>query len=352
MTWNPAGFAVTVTPENCQARLAWQVCLRPYKDWLNSRWGFNAGALLEEAIDRLKLFIESQYVINFEAHSENWDERTLALRCINLPGQGLMLGLLGKICTSAEKEIESKATSFGREIEAVFPHDFSLFRATTSAAFLQIAGDALLTDPAPNIEIAQIRRSPIFFPSTDSASAFSGFWQASLRSSEQIWRILASTPRIAMLNIAMRPTVIYEQEKQLLQATKQNIAGLEKGPLSTAYLSLAENYFKRRLTLWKKVFSLQVHVVMAGGMDESLPHNIGAALTRDIGDQASPGFRIFIPPTAGERIYWKTQLLQMNLTPLSYRLDELADVDEVLSVFRLPYLPETGLPGVTILDRL
>ena len=38
--------------EGWQTTFAFQVFHRPAAEWLSMRWGFNAGALLDEALDR------------------------------------------------------------------------------------------------------------------------------------------------------------------------------------------------------------------------------------------------------------------------------------------------------------
>ena len=45
------------TLQGWQATFAFQVFHRPAEESLAMRWGFNAGALLDEALDRNRLFI-------------------------------------------------------------------------------------------------------------------------------------------------------------------------------------------------------------------------------------------------------------------------------------------------------
>src|SRR6186713_868810 len=84
-------------PNIWQALFACQVCIYSFDKLEKNRWGFNASALLDEALDRQKLFLESQYNYNiFQEDAAN--QRTLALRCIQIPGSGLLLALIGKVC--------------------------------------------------------------------------------------------------------------------------------------------------------------------------------------------------------------------------------------------------------------
>jgi len=63
MTWISPGIEVSNGAGGWQAMMAWQICLRPYKEWINSRWGFNASVLLEEALDRLKLLLSHNMLL-------------------------------------------------------------------------------------------------------------------------------------------------------------------------------------------------------------------------------------------------------------------------------------------------
>ena len=274
MTWISPGIEVSNGAGGWQAMMAWQICLRPYKEWINSRWGFNASVLLEEALDRLKLFIESQYVIDFDFQVECRNQRSVVLRSINYPQKGLSLGLLGKIYAASEQQIYTDALAFGREMESVFPHDFFLHRASTEQEFRQVNGSSILDGTNLDVSIVAIRRGDVFVKEFQTMPRFSGFWQASTRSSEQIWRALAGTDRPSLFSVSLRPTVIYEQERQFLLEARQNVANLDKQQNQTSSLALyqswAESYLKRRLTPWKKFFNLHVHVAMIGEMDESL----------------------------------------------------------------------------------
>jgi hypothetical protein len=41
----------------------------------------------------------------------------------------------------------------------------------------------------------------------------------------------------------------------------------------------------------------------------------------------------------------------LELTENSLHLDDIADLDEVFSIFRFPYRQEVGLPGANFIER-
>jgi hypothetical protein len=49
--------------------------------------------------------------------------------------------------------------------------------------------------------------------------------------------------------------------------------------------------------------------------------------------------------SSSENRQWSENIRSLDLTGNSSRLDDLADMDEVYSIFRFPYRPEAGLPG-------
>src|SRR6476661_2739236 len=91
-----------------QALFACQVGIRPHQEWVKLKWGFNASALFDEALERQRVFLESQHGLRNESWTEHPNHRTLAIRYVNHPGEGLIVTVLGKIHARTKEEcIES-----------------------------------------------------------------------------------------------------------------------------------------------------------------------------------------------------------------------------------------------------
>jgi hypothetical protein len=338
---------LTQTQEGWQAVFAFQVYHRPAEEWIKMRWGFNAGALLDEALDRYKLFIESQAVNEAEFHTGTMQNNTLVLRGLHSPEFGLKMALLGKSCAPSKEQAQQAAQQYAREVFSTFPHDFLLIPAKTEEAYHQLDGEHLL---GKNSNIAQIQRGMVSLPTAHGPHYLVGLWQASSRSNEQIWRALSAMPQDVLFNVAIQPSVLFAGEKHTLMGIKKNISNLDQNnEMVSVYIPWAENYIKRRLAVWKKFFLVQVHLVVDGEM-ENLIRSIGSAITRDNNDMALPGYQTLRPNSPDESQQWRENIRSLDLIQNSLHLDEVADVDEVFSVFRFPYRPDAGLPGANFIE--
>lgn len=338
----PPFITLAQSEEGWQALFAFQVFHRRGEEWMKMRWGFNAGALLDEALDRYKLFIESQTLNEAAFHTGTQPNCTLALRGINLPGMGLQMGLLGKSGAQNEDEARQAGLNFARELYSTFPHDFILVSAESSDDYDRLAGKSILT---VNSNIAQIQRGIAFTPLAQGLRYFPGLWQASSRSNEQIWRSLSAMSNPVIFNVMIQATVFYDGERQSLLDIKQHISKMDQNIEKTsAYIPWAENFIKRRIAAWKKFFLIQVHVITDGVLDGNLLRSIGSALTRDASDLPTPGFQIKLPDSNETSQIWREKILSLELTP-AMRVEDLADSDEAFAALRFPYLPEAGLPG-------
>lgn len=333
---------VKQTEDGWQSIFAFQVFHRQPDEWLRMRWGFNAGALLEEALDRARLFIESQSMPEAEYRSGLQPARTLSLRGMNHPGMGLQMGLLGKAGASSREEAQQNALSYARELFSIFPTDFIVIPAETDMEYDRLSGKSLLETPA---SVAQIQRGVIPVPFTKESRILYGFWQASSRSNEQIWRALSNMPIQTMFNVTMQPTYFYEGERRMLLDLKNQIPkGEQADELAAAHAHWLEVALQKRLKAWKKFFILQVHVVTEGVVDENLLRSIGSCLARDANDLSLPGFQVIWPDSETTRQSWCENILNMNFIPAS-RMEDMVDSDEAFAVFRYPYFPESGVPG-------
>jgi hypothetical protein len=356
---NTPYLETTQKQEGWQATFAFQVFHRPAAEWLSMRWGFNAGALLDEALDRYRLFIESQSLSEaaFLANDQLAD-RTLTLRGINLLGKGLQMALIGKTISTDKSHAQQAAKDYARELFSTFPHDFILQPAEEKKDYESLYGRDFFTKIP---QVAAIQRAAALIQPLEKYQYFSGIWQSSPRANEQIWRALSNTQKTAMLNITLQPSIMYSGEKEMLLDAKKTIANIyidakedeeQEESIFADYLTWAEAYIKRRLTPWKNFFQLQIHVLMDGPVDENLLRSIAAPITRVPTENSMPGFQILRPASREEEKEWCERICSLDFITTTMHINDLADVDEAFAVFRLPYRPEAGLPGANFISAV
>jgi hypothetical protein len=340
----------------CQAQFACQVEILPYQEWLKLKWGFNASALFDEFFERQKLFLESQYEVRHQLGAEAPDYRTLALRFTNRPGEGLSVAILGKLHAKTEQEAHESALVYYREVKSTFPYDYKLVAAETKAEFDHISGWDILTQKNEQMEMAQIKRLEIPLSPARNSPFLQGIWRSGPRAHEQIWRSLTSSPEPVLLNISLRCTVLYEKEREKLLKFSEEIASIQEQHLNHQTLSAMQQwnrkYVDRRLVPWSKFFYLQVHLASPCKLSEDLFRTVGTSLTLNGGGESLPGYQIV--PTEKVEI-WQKRLKNLDVIfSESYlpvpRLSEVADLEEVFAVVRLPYSPpENGFPNVNFI---
>jgi hypothetical protein len=341
-----------------QAMFACQVGIRSFEERVQLKWGFNAAVLLEEALDRQRLFLEAQLLSN--PIDNQTEQRILSLRCICVPKKGLLLGLIGKVLAETQDKARSLASNYLREIEAIFPYDYTIRPATSQDTFERIMGREILkacTDPA---SIARIRRFESPLQTSKGVCRVVGIWQTGKRSDEQIWRALAHYPQSILLNISISPTTLYEGERQVLLEMQKTLKTSEgsrsEEPYLQNYEAWIDPFINRYISPWNKFFNLQVHLVSPWAIDEYLLRSIGSSITRDSPERSTPGFQVLRPVSKSESIEWSGHLdgldmIRTNNGLLLPRLSELASIDEAHAVFRLPYPPEPGLPNINFLEE-
>jgi len=344
------------------ALVACQVCVRPFQERLKFRWGFNNEALLAEALDRQKMFIETLHALNYQYRIELPERQTVALRGINRPGEGLILSLVAKLCDKSPREARLAAYDFYRHLASLVPYDHMVFPAVTQAEFQRLSGwDILQSGGAPE-SMVQLKRFETPLPAPHNTESVLGVWQAAPRSNEQIWRALAALPMPALINISLRPTVLYEQERKQLITLKTKLAKIEDehgGPKKgMRHKAWVEPFISRRLSAWGKFFYMQIHLIAAPGsaLDDSFCRAVGTALARDTNEQPLPGFEFDRPADDEQAAAWRAMLNQLEIVQSGSefyipRLHDIADLDEASAVFRFPYPPEGDWPGVTLLGH-
>lgn len=337
------------TREGWQSTFAFRVYHRSPEEWVKMKWGFNNATLLEEALDRQKLFIESQSITEAVFFDNTQPLRTIVLRGINIPGIGLQMSILGKTVSSEQGTALLSAEGYAAEIYSIFPLDFNLEATQTETEYESATGRNLFTE---NLHVRSIHRENIFIPPMRGFHYLTGTWNSPPRSNEQIWRALAGVGKPVLFNILLQPTILLQEERELLLAIKSNVMEAnDKPPVFLAYHPWVQKITERRLAPWQKYFLMQVHVLSEYSVHENLLRAIGTAITRDEKDTALPGFQVQQPGSAEEERNWLEDIREMIPVPPQRRLDELADIDEVFSVFRLPLRPETGLPGANFVQH-
>jgi hypothetical protein len=340
------------TDHNWQALFACQIGVRSHVEWAKLKWGFNASALFDEALDRQKLFLETQYTIKNELKIDPPNLRTIAFRFSHKPGEDLLLAVIGKIRGQNLEHVTENALSFFRELKSTFPYDYTLSPAVTREEYSQLAGYDIIDRCAGTSGLVQIKRAE--FPAfPDYRSSFTqGFWQSTARAHEQIWRALGCSIHPTVLNISLRSTVLYPGELDRLAnldfSTEQEEHKGEEKKLRTAK-QMRETFLERRLNPWQKLFYVQVHLVSTQNMDDSLIRVAGTALTLSDQKKTNPGYQAVLaaPELLDE---WRKKIKDLDIIfstsqlPV-YRLEEIADMEEVAAVIRLPYSPpENGFP--------
>lgn len=334
-----------------QAIFACQVGVLDHQRWANLRWGFNAGVLFEEALERQKLFLESQHSFDTELGLEYPAIRAIAFRYINT-NDGLLITLIGKVSAKTKEQVEISAGDYYRELKSTFPYDYSLSPARSRNEFLTITGSELLLESGDQMDIVQIKRCEMPIPVNRNLPYLQGLWQSSGRAHEQIWRSLNAAQGKMLVNIVLRPTVLYDNDLEIYSTLASEVAQYQFGDNSqkvfNVYKEWCENFIKRRLTPWKKFFYLQFHIASVANINENFIRSAGTVLSQNLQTQNPQaqtlhGYQVIRPPLKrkkewGEKIYnmyltsWRSQLSDP-------RLSEVADLEEVYSVVRIPYSP-------------
>lgn len=338
-----------------QARFAGQVEIRSHLEWAKLRWGFNAAALLDEALERQKVFLESQYNYPDELGLETTDHRTIALRFINRPGEGLLVAVVGKVHAPTEAEVTENAASYLKELKSTIPYDYALTPAFSQTEFMRYAGEDLLDWGNNLLCVAQIKRLE-FSPDLKRDTPFlQGFWRSSPHAHEQVWRSLATSSAPVLLNISLRSTALYESERAYLLSSIDEISKMDNRSTDQFTASARKQWSKhtleRRLAPWKKHFYLQVHLASTQKLSEDLFRTIGTALALNNKSDYLTGYEVVVPKPQ-KASYWQKKLKNLDIILSDIylqhpRLAEVADLEEVFDVMRLPYAPpDEGFPDM------
>lgn len=342
------------------ALFAARIMLKSFNELIEMKWGFGQDALLEEAWDRQKIFIEAHHYAEDMGIIDPPDRRILALRTICEPGNPyLQILLLGKICAPNLEEARTQALDYWHELESLFPYDYNLIPIQTQADFTAISRycspPADGTNPGTCIEVTRYEG---VLQSENTVLNAVGVWNSTLASNEKIWRILASSPVDVMLNITLRPTILYEDELGMLAQiieTSGTIAHDSKNPLTRQDAELINHLYLERFRSMGYAYLAQLHVVSPCILPEYIPRAIGSALTHHRQEQSRElGYQMRRPQNKKEFLNWLNAIycLEPYLTPGTIkdarlqRLRYLVNTTEACSLFQLPFPSKGGMPGV------
>ncbi len=341
-----------------QAVIACQVFIRPFQDLLKFKWGFSPAFLWDEARDRQRLFIEALHINDCTAQDEWPEKRSLALRVVHSPGQpGLLLSLFAKVCAPTQEVARQAACAFWYELRSIFPIDYILRPAATQDEFHRLAGWDILRQVSAADGLAQICRFNSAFNSGQEMLYLSEAWETIDRSDEQIWRALAGSPEPVLLDLLLRPTVLQQYERLLLTRLSEQASRISKNNdlhFAQPFAFKTATQLDRRLAGLTRPYFVQVRLASPTFVPDFVSRAVGSALTRSARPDAMMwGYQIKRPTTRNDsrlwepQIYWLERLPNPALAPNFERLQDMADLGEAQAVFRLPYPPEQGLPGVT-----
>lgn len=334
-----------------QAMFACQVGVLDHQSWTSLRWGFNAGVLFEEALDRQKLFLESQHSFDSNLGLEYPEIRAVAFRYITTKN-GILIVLIGKVSAKTREQVEISANEYYHELKSTFPYDYSLSPILSKKEFDELTGSRLLIGSEDKTDVVQVRRCEMPIPIDRNLPYLQGLWQSSGRAHEQIWRSLSTAQSDILVNIVLRPTILYDNDLAIYSSLLSEVANYQSGEINQKtfglYKEWYENYITRRLTPWKKFYYLQIHIVSNTNINENFLRNVGTTLTQNllvqnVKAQTLHGYQI-IRPSSKRKKEWGEKIYNLNLTfggsqLANPRLSELADLEEVYSVVRIPYSP-------------
>ena len=335
------------------------VRIRPFEQLDGRKWGWVAGALLEEARERQRLFIETQHYPG-ELQEEPPEHRTLALRCVHDQHTlaGLRLSLLAKVCGSSKETARQAALNYWHELHSIFPYDYELIPAQTQKDFQELSGWNILNQVTKVSEFAQVQRFEGIVNTNEERFYLLGSWKSSSYANEQIWRALAGSDKPVMLNICLRPTVLLESERFALAGIAERTQKItQEVHLSNVqvHADFAAKNYAHLVEFLRKPYIAQVCLVSPGGLAEYLPRAVGFALTHAAEHEpATPGFQVFQPRDPSEVTDWCSQLTWLensindgwSIDERFARIRKMVDAYEASALLSLPFPPKAGFPDV------
>lgn len=363
----PRAVGGSLSPEHTapvwRAQVALRVWPRPFPEREAHKWGWNAGALLDEALDRQRLFLSGLHPRGLHAlGAPGAYMRSVSLRCVSYPEEGaLSLAVLGAVSAPDETSARRLAQDFAGELAGLLPYDYGRALASTPEQFRRAAGWDVLENCAHPGGISEIGREESALPSPEGRLPVLGQWQWSRFANEHIWRALSASPAPLLWSVYVQPTLAVESElKQWarLQEMARQAAEQADGAGSAAWVVLEA---ERALELYRShrqglnsPYLVQVHLASPQVVPEFIERAVGSALTFTEGASASgPGYNLYRSSDLACLEAWRSGLLRLEPAALLpgngngyQRLRLLASLREASAVFRLPFPHNPGWPGV------
>lgn len=348
-----------------RAIFACLIRVRSSEELENFKWGWNRGKLLEEALERQRFFIESQHFPCEPGDDEPNERRTLSLRCICNPRTSkIKLVLVAKISAETVDMAHQAGIQYWNEIKSVFPYDYELIPAKSRDEFKNLIGWKVFEAIGKQDTIAEIQRFQGVVSTGQKYFYVLGSWSPSVFANEQIWRVLANANEDIMLDVMLQPTVLGEDELATLELTSQNAKEIaDHNDIVTVhpYAQFAAEYYKQLLENLRRPYILRVCLVAPNGVPKYIPRTIGFAFShRNERGTAVPSFRVISLKKSVEidrlrdQIFWLEPDLSSNqvVDERFRRLHRMCDIHEAHTLFRLPYPPGPGLPGVSFVEEI
>lgn len=346
-----------------RAQVALRVWPRPFPEREAHKWGWNAGALLDEALDRQRLFLAGLHPRSLHAlGAPGAYTRSVCLRCVARPAVGsLSLAVLGAVSAEDEASARRLAQDFARELAALLPYDYGVSLASTAEQFRRAAGWDVLADCAHPGGISEIGREESALASPEGRMPLLGQWQWSRFANEHIWRALSASPTPLLWSVYLQPTLAAEAElkqwarlqEMARQAAKQAEGVGSAAPVVMEAERALELYRAHRQSL-SSPYLLQVHLASSQVVPEFIERAVGNALTFTEGpNTAGPGYSLYRSSDPACLEAWRSGMLRLEPAALLpgngngyQRLRLLAGLREASAVFRLPFPHNPGWPGV------
>ena len=350
------------------ALFAVQVVSQPYEVIERRKWGFLVRDLLQEVMDRQMRFIASLHYVDPRSPSPDPHIKTVALRYVAHPETGQIgVVLMGKVFAATDEAARDLARAWCTEVLALSPYDYDLIPATSSEQFRALSGQSLVEAVSSPAQLVEVRRYEAFVPRTSEVDVTEGdyllfpfTWHPNAM--EQVWRAMALFPMPTMVNVAIRPAYLYEVEEihlRQLYAAARELADAEHPDLRVQGEIAAEVY-AGYLTRLSHPFLMRVGVVAQGRVPMALAQALGTALTygflggEDDGRGVpAPGYDIQFPARDELGVAASNlRLLEMDdwgydlAAPPYRRFRYLVDTRTAHCAFRLPFVPEGGIPEV------
>ncbi len=340
------------------AQFAAAIKIRKFEELVKLKWGFDFSALLNEVIDRQRLFIESQHFPG-EPREQPGENRTLSLRFIHDPiGHRIRPYLLIKVQAKDRDSAVDLANETWQEMTSIFPYDYILEPIQDRPAFLKATGWDWICSSSDITAQIEIDRYEGVLCTGQEMLYLLGSWKESMIGNEQVWRILAGANQLLMINILLRPVVLFDYEVGILSNIADFAETIDKATVHPAYLpyiDFAVDNYRKMAANMRHPYLIRIHLASNAPIPDYIPRAIGHALTHTSKPELdTPDYQVVLANSSDELKKWKQLLLWLEpeaFSPTGYdarfsRLRNLVDAQEAVSLFRLPFPPEGGIPGV------